>query len=237
MLASTAAQAAEEARRHGRAHPGQLDPGRRRRGGLPRGSGRPGPGQRPGQGRSSVPGVPRATRPSPGGQRRSRTAATSMAETGAVAGVARPRGADPARRSAPPTRTTRSASAGGPGRGRRGRAGVRRRDARPRALDLHVRRARASPSRTAPSPARTLVHARRARRSCASPTASTGTATRVTVCVGIAASGDGHVGILSRSSPRSCSTPTRRSALREATEAGRECCALLQPADGRGAPR
>ncbi len=171
MLASQLRKQLKVHRRHRGAHPGQRHPGRRRRGALPRRARRPGQGLRSRQGAGAVPDLPRR----PGRdqadrhdqERRHRRCADGPARP-ARRPAARERGQPGGRH--PPVRAR-------PGRRRRGRGAVHRGHARTRAVDLHLcRRGGGHPAR----------HRRRqgGRHSgtrsawCASPTASTGTASR-----------------------------------------------------------
>ena len=187
MLASQLRKQLQEAQRDRRAHPGQLDPGRRRRGGLPRRLAARARVSAPGQGDRAVPAVPRRPGGDQAGQGRSRTAATSVAD-----GAARPRRAIRLDASAPPAGTTRSASCGEAlvEVGAVEPAYVDAMLDREQSVSTYVGEGVAIPHGTLDGKERGAP--RRARR-LRFPDGVDWDGDRVTVCVGIAAKGDGHV--------------------------------------------
>ena len=138
----------------------------------------------------------------------------------------------PAARSAPTAATTRSASAGEAlvDVGAVDAAYVEAMLERERSISTYVGEGVAIPHGTAGRQGGRPAATRS--RACASPTASTGTATQVTVCVGIAAAGDGHVRLLAQLA-EILLDPDQAQALREATEVA-EVVRLLQPTERRG---
>ena len=176
MLASTLRGQLKKSGVDGRAHPGQLDPARRRHRGLPRRSGRPGPWSRPRRADRRRSRCSSATLPSPRSSMRSRTARTSMSDQSTAGTLLELRG-DPARRSGRRGRGSDPHRRSEARRHRRRRPVVRRRDARARAVGLdRDGRRRRHPARHQREQG--CGQAQRADASSSSPTASTGTASR-----------------------------------------------------------